>query len=378
MEPATGETVGDLSVKKPARRFSFLPADKRQALRVRRFLMAAATSNLVILAFFLSAWLGIVPLDAAIRSACGIGALIVIFYVLLRSGLNLHFSDPSLTAEQIGSAILLLAYFMYSAPQSRGALIILYLVALMFGVFRLATPRLLALTALALAAHSAVVWLSFHEDPAFDLQSGLAQLAMLAIVLPWFAVMGGYVNRLRTRLTDTNRTLTEAVDRIEQLAIRDVLTGVYNRRHLMDTLERERSRSTRLSSPLSLCMFDVDHFKSVNDTYGHPAGDAVLAHFATLAGAGLRVTDVFGRYGGEEFLLVLPDTDANGAVTAAERIRDCIEKSVFPGVPADRHITVTTGVATLTRNESVAGLIDRADRGLYAGKKAGRNRVTPG
>ena len=188
--------------------------------------------------------------------------------------------------------------------------------------------------------------------------------------------MGGYDNRLRSRLSDPNHTLTEAVDRIGQLAIRDVLTGVYNRRHLMDTLERELSRSTRLGSALSLCMFDVDHFKSVNDTYGHPAGDVVLAHFASLAGVGLRGNDVFGRYGGEEFVLVLPDTDVKGAMNVAERMRDRVEKSAFPGIPAGRRITVSVGVAGLAPGEGISELTSRADKALYAGKVAGRNRVT--
>ena len=378
MEPTPDGSVEDPGATERARRFGFLPADKRQALRVRRYLMAAATSLLVVLVLFLFAWFEVVALDVAIHGASGIVALIVIFYLLLRSGWNLHFADPSLTTEQIGAAILVLAYVMYNAPQSRGALIILYLVALMFGVLRLGTARLLAIAVLTVAAHALTVWLSLRRDATFDLRSGLVQLAVLAIVLPWFAVMGGYVNRLRSRLSDTNRTLTEAVGRIEQLAIRDVLTGVFNRRHLLDTLERERSRSVRLASPLSLCMFDIDHFKSVNDSYGHPAGDVVLKHFAMLSGAGLRAVDVFGRYGGEEFLLVLPDTDVKGAVATAERIRARNEQSAFPGVPADRRITVTIGVASLAAGEEIAALIGRADAALYAGKTAGRNRVTVG
>lgn len=355
----------------------FLPVDRRQALRIRRYLMGAATSLLVILIFFLSAWFDIVALDAAIRGTAGICALIVLFFIALRSGLNLRLRDPSLTTEQIGAAVLVLAYFMYSAPRSQSTLIILYLVALMFGVLRLATARMLALAALTLVAHTLVVWLSFRRYPGFDLNSGILQLVVLGIVLPWFAVMGGYVNRLRSRLSDSNHTLTKAVDRIEQIAIRDVLTGVFNRRHLIDTLERERSRAMRVGSPLSLCLVDIDHFKNVNDTYGHAAGDVVLAHFAMLASIGLRANDVFGRYGGEEFLLMLPDTDVKGAAAAAERIRARVEESACPAAAASCRVTVTIGVAGLAAGENVESLIARADKGLYAGKEAGRNRVMP-
>jgi diguanylate cyclase (GGDEF)-like protein len=348
----------------------------RQALRLRRYLAAAGTSALVIVLFFLLEEIGMLPLEAAVRASIAIVVLSGFFYMLLITGINLRLKDPSLTTEQIGSAILVLAYVMYHAPDSRGTLMIVYLMALMFGVLKLGTPRMLALAALTFCAHSFIVWLSFRQSPSFDLRSGFVQLAVLAVVLPWFAVMGGYVNRLRRRLSDTNRTLVEAVGRIEQLAIRDPLTEVFNRRYLMEALARERSRATRLGSPLSLCLLDVDHFKSVNDAYGHPAGDAVLVHFAATASIGLRANDVFGRYGGEEFMLIVPDTDATGAAAIAERIRERIAGASFPGVPSDRQITVTIGLATVSHDETVPALIARTDAALYAGKQAGRNRLT--
>ena len=133
----------------------------------------------------------------------------------------------------------------------------------------------------------------------------------------------------------------------------------------------------RVGSPLSLCLVDIDHFKNVNDTYGHAAGDVVLAHFAMLASIGLRANDVFGRYGGEEFLLMLPDTDVKGAAAAAERIRARVEESACPAAAASCRVTVTIGVAGLAAGENVESLIARADKGLYAGKEAGRNRVVP-
>jgi diguanylate cyclase (GGDEF)-like protein len=143
----------------------------------------------------------------------------------------------------------------------------------------------------------------------------------------------------------------------------------------MDVLARERARARRLGGDFSICMFDIDHFKDINDSHGHAAGDAVLKHFAFLAGIGLRTVDVFGRYGGEEFLLVLPDTGLGGARMAAERVRSGIEGAGFPQVPADRRVSVTIGVASLRQDESVEDLLARADRALYEGKAAGRNRV---
>jgi len=121
-----------------------------------------------------------------------------------------------------------------------------------------------------------------------------------------------------------------------------------------------------------VCMIDIDHFKSINDRFGHAAGDAVLKEFAHLVPPELRAVDVYGRFGGEECLLILPGTDTAGAQTCAERVRAKTEGALFPGVP---RVTVTVGVATYAMKEPVSALLARADKALYEGKNAGRNRV---
>ena len=350
------------------------PGRARQALRLKRYLMGASTSLLAVAALFICHWLGLLPLGIAVGGSALIGFFVVLFYGLFRSGLNLRFRDPSLTAEMIFAAVLTLAYLMFHAAPARGALSMFYLVALLFGVLRLGTVRLLALALVAFVAHAVVLALSGALSGPAAADSWM-QLATLAIVLPWFAMMGGYVNKLRHRLSDSNRRLKEAVDRAEEIAMRDVLTGAYNRRHLLDVLRREISRAQRLSSPLAACLFDIDHFKRINDNWGHATGDLVLRHFATLAGTGLRAVDVFGRFGGEEFLLILPDTEARGAAAVAERIRASVEQGGFPGVPEGHQVTVTIGVVGRVGGEGGDALTARADLALYRGKDAGRNCV---
>lgn len=349
--------------------------DRRQALRIRRYLMAAGTSLLTVAALYIAYFFGIMPWPAVLEGTAMIAALALLFYLLFRSGLNRQFGDPSLTTEMIVCAIVVLSYLMYQAPEARNALSLFYLAAMLFGVLRLSTPRLMTIAAIALLAHGTMLYLSELRQPGANGRLALVQFAVLAVVLPWFAAMGGYVNSLRHRLSDSNRQLKSAFDRIEQIAIRDELTGVYNRRYLMDALEREALRAKRVGTPLSVCLFDLDQFKRINDTLGHPAGDAVLRHFAQLAGSGLRGVDVFGRYGGEEFLLVMPDTDGQGARAAAERIRATVENAGFPQVPGDWQVSTTIGVATRRPQEEIQALIGRADGALYAGKAAGRNRV---
>ncbi len=359
-------------------RFTFLPVDERQALRIRRLFMAAGTSLLVCATLFACAFLGLLPLRAAAEATTGICALIVIFYLLFRSGLNLRFPDPSLTTEQIGIAIVFLSYIMYYAGPAGEALSLFYPVAMLFGALRLSVTRLMALALLAVASHATMLWLSILRDPAMEAGPALTELAVMAVVLPWFALMSGYVNRLRLRLSDSHRQLQGAYDRIEKLAALDELTGVFNRRHLMGALARERSRLERLATPFSICLLDIDHFKSINDTHGHAAGDAVLAAFARLGGAGLRGADIFGRFGGEEFLLILAGTGLPGAQVSAERLRLAIESASFAAVTPDLRVQVTIGVAEAVKGEDNVELLRRADRLLYAGKAAGRNRVVIG
>jgi diguanylate cyclase (GGDEF)-like protein len=360
--------------QQPEAGFTFFPVDERQSLRIGRLLMALGTSLLVCVALAFCAFLDLLPWTVAVQGTAGIVTLALLFYLLFRTGLNLRFADPSLTTEQMGAAILFLAYIMYHASQAREAFTLFYPVAMLFGVLRLTARRLFVLALLALCAHGTVLHLSYRNDPGMDVKAALTEFVVLMVVLPWFAVMGGYVNRLRLRLSDSHRALREAFGRIEQLAIRDELTGAYNRRFLMETLARERSRADRLSATFCVCVIDLDHFKSINDAHGHAAGDAVLRQLPAVAASSLRSNDVFGRYGGEEFLAILPDTDLQGARTVAERMRAAIETTAFPGI--GRQVTLTAGIAERRKGEDPAALLARADRALYAGKAQGRNRVS--
>ena len=352
-----------------------MPDDSRQALRIRRYQMAAGTSLLAVGALFIAQRFGVLPWAAALEGTAMILTLTLIFYLLFRYGLNRQFSDPSLTTEMIVCAVVVLAYLMYEAQDARNALSLFYPVAMLFGVLRLSTPRLLSIAGFALLAHGTMLYLSALRQPGVDSSESLMQLAVLVVVLPWFAAMGGYVNALRHRLAGSNRQLKIAFERLEQVAIHDDLTGVFNRRFLLDVLTRESSRARRLGTAFSICMFDLDHFKTINDTLGHAAGDAVLKHFARVGGSDLRAVDVFGRYGGEEFLLVLPDTGQQGACASAERVRAAFEFARIPRLPADRRFTVTAGIATSKPEEDVEALLARADGAHYEGKAAGRNRI---
>jgi diguanylate cyclase len=342
--------------------------DLSHAARLGGLLMGAGTALLVCLSLFVCAFLDLLPWQVAIEGTAGIVTLIAAFCAIVRSGLNRRFSDPSLTTEQAAAAILFLAYIMYHADAAREALTLFYMVLMLFAALRLSAARLGALAILALVAHGAMLHFSYLRDQEYmDLEAAATEFAILMVTLPWFAAMGGYVNRLRTRLADSNQQLEEALERIRDIAVRDELTGTHNRRFLTESLARELARAGRSGGRFSVCLIDVDHFKAVNDTQGHAAGDEVLRQIAAIARRDLRGIDVFGRFGGEEFLLLLPDTDQPGASVVAERIR--------AAVAAETGVTVTIGVAQHAKDEAPAALLARADQALYRGKASGRNRV---
>jgi two-component system cell cycle response regulator len=191
------------------------------------------------------------------------------------------------------------------------------------------------------------------------------------------AVIGAAVAAVqRARVIETTRADNE---RLAHLATTDPLTALLNRRALTERLTREMERALRDDSSVALLLIDLDHFKRVNDTHGHLVGDAVLRDVAELLLAGARGSDFVGRFGGEEFLIVLPDTDDDGAATFAERIRERVEAHRFRGREADAtlHMTTSIGVATFPAAliESVEDLFARADAALYRAKADGRNRV---
>ncbi|MDM0030183.1 GGDEF domain-containing protein [Variovorax saccharolyticus] len=169
--------------------------------------------------------------------------------------------------------------------------------------------------------------------------------------------------------------LEKALRTIQELAIRDELTGTFNRRHLLELIGTERSRATESLPFFCVCLLDIDHFKKINDTYGHQAGDTVLTAFACAVERAIRSSDCFGRYGGEEFVLMMPQTDLRNALTMADRVRRTIEEIVFPGLPEGFRVTVSIGVAQYEPSEEVSAVLERADQALYVAKVSGRNRV---
>ena len=164
-------------------------------------------------------------------------------------------------------------------------------------------------------------------------------------------------------------------DRLREMALTDELTELPNRRAFDRELQREYSRRRRHGTRFSLLMFDIDHFKQVNDNYGHAAGDHVLESLGDICRQHFRVQDVIGRIGGEEFAVILPETGHEGALQVAERFRSLVEQSAFLFEGVSLQVTISIGVASTNGEEDAADLFKAADDALYEAKETGRNRV---
>ena len=169
--------------------------------------------------------------------------------------------------------------------------------------------------------------------------------------------------------------LVRSADEMAELAMKDALTGIYNRRHFMGRLDSEWKRSRRYGRPLSLLLLDIDHFKSINDRYGHDVGDQVIVAVARLCGTQTRDSDVAARIGGEEFAILLPETDLADARIAAERLRTAVAERPVATTAGPIAVTVSIGAAIADQAGDPAEFLKRADQGLYAAKGGGRNCV---
>ena len=184
------------------------------------------------------------------------------------------------------------------------------------------------------------------------------------------------LTRLNDDLRNVQRELAQKNADLERLAYFDTLTGLSNRRSIMEKLDEWLRHMERYGGRLSVIMLDIDHFKAVNDLYGHRIGDRVLTDIANLMRESVRQTDFVGRYGGEEFLIILPQTDAGGAAIMAERTRASIQGTPMHDADGNTFpVTVSLGLAEWCKGDNEDLLITRADAALYQAKNAGRNRV---
>ena len=354
---------------------------RHQAIRLRRLGMAGASYTMPASIGFAAALAGQLDWAPLLNYLLTITALLLAFYAVFRTGANLRFAEPGLTTAQVMAPLPPGLYLMYhvATHEARAAMLLTVIVPLFYGLLDFGMRRFLGVTAVYFLAYCALfAVLAWHQPELLHNPDEWIILIAMASLMVQLGLIGGFVSELRDVLRRKNRQLGEALRRIADMAVHDELTGVYNRHHLIDVLRRELSRAGRGDAVFSVCLMDIDHFKQVNDRHGHLVADDVLRRCAGHVEGRIRDIDTFGRYGGEEFLLVLPATGAPAAREVAERLRRELAALEFADDTGERFgITVSIGVAESQRSASatVDALLRRADVALYGVKHNGRNGV---
>jgi diguanylate cyclase len=317
---------------------------------------------------------GVIDRDDAIRLALFNLTGAATFVMVIRSGANRHFrSDPSLLQAQCIFAIVSLCWSYAIQAQARGALLSIVVLILVFGMFALTAAQAVRVTVAASAMLGAVMSWKSQSDPArYPATVELMHFLVAAVSMLGIAVLAMKVARMRLQMGQQNAALSDALAQIRRLATQDELTGLLNRRHMSELLEIEKLRHDRTRHATCLVLIDIDLFKRINDEHGHAAGDAVLKAFAQAATDSLRASDVLARWGGEEFLLMLPDTDPPSALSCIERIRANLAQSSFATIEPVPQVTFSAGLSVLRPGDTVQTSVERADRAMYSAKRAGR------
>jgi diguanylate cyclase (GGDEF)-like protein len=302
----------------------------------------------------------------------GLGA----FHVAMRSGWSNGLADPSMSQPQIVFGTFAVMWGYAVTGEARSCVLFPLIVILAFGAFAVPWRRMAELTVFMLLA-LACTMLAMHmlAPGRFSSVVDVSNFLICGFVLPAISTVAVLLGRLRERLHAQRAELRAALARIQDLATRDELTGLANRRLAQERLEAEDQRQARTGSAFAIALIDLDHFKAVNDAHGHAGGDVVLRRFADEARSCAREVDLVARWGGEEFLLLMPGTGEAAALAATERLRLHVEQARAAYGAAQLHVTCSAGVAEHCAGQSIAQTLLRADRALYRAKSEGRNRV---
>ncbi len=303
--------------------------------------------------------------------------LIGIFAVLSETHINDRFEDHFLTVYQVGTHVVIQLGFLLAVPEIGYAFLNVLFLIFAVASLRMTSHQALIAWTLTTAGVAPIFILTRIPIgmPVETMPERLAAALCFITTIGQCAFVGLYGESLRKKLYRSGLKLKDAYRRIEELAELDELTGSYNRRCIMRMLDEEIARARRIDAPCSVALIDLDWFKRINDAYGHPTGDEVLRTFAITTFANIRTIDRFGRYGGEEFLLVLPDTSTDGAAQILDRLREIIADLDWSAFSPGMRVTISAGVATLRPDETPDTFLARADSALYSAKAKGRNRI---
>jgi diguanylate cyclase (GGDEF)-like protein len=373
--PFLNPRAAELESVSPRRTARALSLRARQRRQIQGMIAASYLVDALVLLVYARA--GTIP--ATVSSAFALCGLLSVacYMVLSETGFTERFKDHYFVAPQLIVSTAILLAFTYIAPEVGVMFLSTLFVVFNFGSLR-STPRQTAIFWTAMAVGLAGLFLLTDKPISMPHGTHLERFATMSVFILTIGrcmFLGIFSSAMRQSLYQSGLKLKQAYKRIEELAELDELTGSFNRRCIMRMLDDEIARAHRSQTPCSIALIDLDWFKRINDAYGHPTGDEVLRTFAITVFANIRNIDRFGRYGGEEFLLVLPDTPADRAARILDRLRAIIADLDWSAFSPGMQVTISAGVATLRADETEDTFLTRADNALYAAKARGRNRI---
>lgn len=354
-----------------------LGSDRKQRVRVEHSLTAALVYVVCIGLMVYASWAGFMQVRSAVVLSSAIVLNVLVFYAMLRSGWSLRCEEPALALPQILSALTwIVGAYSITGPVHGSTMMLLTLV-LMFGTFTLDARGARIAGIYTVVLMGVAIAIKMETEPAYyPLKLEVVDFLLTAITMPTVSKLAAQLSAMRNKLKAQRNDLAEALTRIQELATRDELTKLFNRRHMNEILTQHQLRLERSGHHcFCLAIMDLDHFKRVNDTYGHAAGDEVLCRFSQVAQEALRQTDVLARWGGEEFLVLLTDATPDQALRGMERVRERLAQSEVLTVNRELRATFSAGLAAYHVGEPLEACIERADKALYEAKQAGRDRT---
>jgi diguanylate cyclase (GGDEF)-like protein len=349
----------------------------RQRQRCLHFLIGVVASLTGLAALQFGVQLGIVEGSEANWLTALALLTCVGLYARLRSAQGQSMDDSQSASWQLHAFLVFLAWGYVIGSEGRPVALLLLMMMLSFNVF-LADGKLMRQLSLSSGGLFGLAMLrvamnetSTQLGPALQ----LVYFVVMMLMLLCLTVMVQQLDTLRRKAHERKQALEQALSRIGEMATRDELTGLFNRRHMLEWLHTEKQRCQRQGRSFCLGLIDLDHFKNINDRHGHAVGDEALTQAAHTLASGLRETDLLARWGGEEFLVVFTDTDCATAQTVLDRIRHDLARTMVSASVPDLSLSFSAGLTTFKPDEMLTRAMDRADRALYLAKAAGRART---
>lgn len=351
--------------------------DPKTRIRLKRTGLAVLDYGVSMLILFGFAAIQAIPFETAALLAVAACAVNAGFVLAIRSGWSRRFADPALTVAQVFTGCLISLGGLVLAPAVAHIFLIMVFVSLCYGSLYFSKRTYLAAWAFLTIGLGVVL---FAAGPNMQIAVATAPEQLLTwlycvAALARYLSINAAVSALRVNLKRKNEEMVDASAKLVELASRDELTGLWNRREFMRLLQDEARRCARSQQSFCVAIIDIDHFKAVNDEYGHLVGDAVLHELGQLLEFSRRATDAVGRFGGEEFTLLLQGARLSTATVALERTRNLVAQHDWSTIAPELQLTVSCGIAAWHPGDTLTVVMNRADEALYEAKHAGRNCV---